>query len=1140
MQQAAADADAKLRVPPSAWIEADKGRHFEIIRSASLDVLVLPFVMSGTDIRTGIDVSARTVMAYTTAQKLAHGGLRVVDVAHAARAAGEPRRISQEEALRIATSAARNLVLGEVAQSGDGRMSVTLTHMSTLPGSTSRSATRRDIPISDAITPELAYAAVADALLKELGLPVGAAADSAARERSSALEAQPLSEIAAASSDVLRGLWVQQLLGALQPHSVRRARQSAFERTLAAAEDVPESADKRLLKARALAQLGRRPAAVAVMRGHTRTPEERAMMAYLDGNLTALQRAVAEIERPIPRLIAELELVGTQVRYGLSVPEIEKTAQRLAAHVPVDWQPLIVWFVQGLSEWNVRDTLEVKVVLDAHFPVKGYSLAEAVRSKALSDARDERGQMTLQGLAFEHVHRVLAASRKAWAEQQPLHVPRPYDYLSLLAARAEATLLDLVDFVCCVQGRRDDALRLLDAMDEIVFHRGSPRLHYRKAELMYQQMMKLRESPERLGLAQQVYEHARRARQWNTTDPDLAARAMRMERFSGPARLPVDRPGTRTAHPDVNDLRFDEPPTLASLHWRDIFFPDVVDAYPARIERACAYSRTQAGPCDGWRRHLERAGDAQAARRVEKQHLVDRFEGSPRRLTLLINAAKERGDLSSAVAFARESLRANRDDWAGYEALGSLYRDAGDYEAAAREYRSWPRFRETEGNTVDISNFAQGVAEQFARRGALKQAREFYELAAAHPNGSNSSLAAAIWLALAEHRFGEAAQISESRVRRYPQPAAFERHLALLFALGESDRSWAVLREKTAREETFAPWRAAAIGLRAQAADHEKLAEWAKQNGTDGRPVGIPHPRSINAFTIAAQVLATDRPAESVDAIAVISSAMYFKMKPIDWSKVPPEHVARMKADLERGRPTYANGKMYIERFGDGYSALKRGDLQTAYQALQEWAEPPPPYSPADALYAMLPYHAYAAAKTGHRAPFLEYLERYGKPGLPDRLGNIRPAWPEFDAQLARAVLAALDGNHDTARAHLVLARAAMPAAGARPLDPQYVFAEICEILGTVERLPGYVAMGLDLAKAHQAYEPWAAWAYAYEARHSTREDERVRALAMAMYLDRNSWRASEADASLKRKAQAWLDAHKPFQRETVTRRRAL
>src|SRR5207244_8014367 len=113
------DADAKARVPPSPWIEADKRRHLEMIAQSALDVLVLPFVISGTDIRAGVDVSGRTTMAYTTAQKLSDAGLRVVDVAHAARAAGEPRRLSRDDALRIAQAArVSHLVMGEVARDG--------------------------------------------------------------------------------------------------------------------------------------------------------------------------------------------------------------------------------------------------------------------------------------------------------------------------------------------------------------------------------------------------------------------------------------------------------------------------------------------------------------------------------------------------------------------------------------------------------------------------------------------------------------------------------------------------------------------------------------------------------------------------------------------------------------------------------------------------------------------------------------------------------------------------------------------------------------------------------------------------------------------------------------------------------------
>ena len=222
----------------------------------------------------------------------------------------------------------------------------------------------------------------------------------------------------------------------------------------------------------------------------------------------------------------------------------------------------------------------------------------------------------------------------------------------------------------------------------------------------------------------------------------------------------------------------------------------------------------------------------------------------------------------------------------------------------------------------------------------------------------------------------------------------------------------------------------------------------------------------------------------------------------------------------------------FLKRLMTGYAALKRGDYQRSWEAFQEYAQPGSYLAAFEPSYSALPYHAYVAAKTGHAEEFSAYLEKWSKRLSTATLQRDPPPYPEFDVHLARAVLASIKGSHDKVKEELSLARGSMAEPGARPLPLEYVFAEVCELLGKESGKREYFDIAVDWARAYQVYEPWAAWAYAFEAMYGKNDADRARAYAIAQYLDRNSSRISAIDASIASRAKLWLAANKPFPRE--------
>jgi hypothetical protein len=181
--------------------------------------------------------------------------------------------------------------------------------------------------------------------------------------------------------------------------------------------------------------------------------------------------------------------------------------------------------------------------------------------------------------------------------------------------------------------------------------------------------------------------------------------------------------------------------------------------------------------------------------------------------------------------------------------------------------------------------------------------------------------------------------------------------------------------------------------------------------------------------------------------------------------------------------------------FAEGYRAIRSGDFEAARTKLQEAAAL---YDLSlEAVGYLLPYYAYASAKSGDTESVRQLL---------DRIPRERQ---RFDYHLARAVLAGVAADAEASLKFLMLATYRRPFTGSRPFYTEYQYAELCEWLYEATRNQKYRELAIDWAKKNQTFQPWFAWAYAMEAKLSTDAQARGRAIAMTYYLDRNSERLS-------------------------------
>jgi hypothetical protein len=144
----------------------------------------------------------------------------------------------------------------------------------------------------------------------------------------------------------------------------------------------------------------------------------------------------------------------------------------------------------------------------------------------------------------------------------------------------------------------------------------------------------------------------------------------------------------------------------------------------------------------------------------------------------------------------------------------------------------------------------------------------------------------------------------------------------------------------------------------------------------------------------------------------------------------------------------------------------------------------------------------------------------------------------DFDRELALAFFAGLRREHDAAQKHLRRARDLRPFTEKRPIFPEYQWAEACEWLYAESGDKRYLELALDWARRNQGMMPVNAWAYALEARHSADEQRRLRATAIALYLDPKSERLASVTPAFRKRAEQWFEANNPFKLRGPEKRR--
>ncbi len=1069
--------------PKSEWIEAEKATYRALLKqkTPAFDALVVPFQVKGY----AIDRPGRSLMTRYLSRVIENSGLSVPDPGLVDKALGSGyRSFDEAEVYKLANElGVKTLVMGFAGHYREEKMTIEIkiqarggaSSIGPLTGASSH--VWRDVPFSDEHPPSQTFRDILGEAASNLPFK--------AREKRApvAYKRENLAELPGRVLDIFTGAgrtpvlnaFYLQLTGMLHPGKAIE-KEYLFERSLVALEDVsPESPDYRILKARALFYLHRRPAAIAAL-GKANGPEEQALMAVLNGNAVELQKQYARIERPLVRLLTYIEL--SDLRYGYRIKKDDDETKKL-----VQLYPAIALELFGTlhadDEWTVQSNITVKKRLDETFPVEGFTADGIIKTLAakgdLSGSGDE-----VDFSVYSHRKRLFEAEARRLCCASAATSLVEMDYLDLLSAMGEHNLQKAVYFLNAVQSLPEEALDKSNRFD--VIYRGHPEFTYRRG-VVIKNLMASKQAEVREKYMNELETLAYNAFYWSQGQTVSSQKA----KF-----LLVNFKSTKIPWENFDIYDGDYPVRgfwqIRPAHARKKLKGGILERLKVPqsnpdiqlLEVSLLYGHANPAPLMTLFGKLIELNASEEAERLLKSN-KHRFAGSPAFARFIADKLAKGDDISAAKRSIEKAIEDNPNTPGLYIKLAGLYLSEGNPKKALEVYRRLPGLDDKNGETVWLANYTEMAALNLARTGAIDEAVPLFKLSAGFNTGAMSEMVSEFYLRIFKGDYPGAAAWARDMATRYK---SYQRYLDFLHLFGFHDEARAILDslDITRHSDTLD---AAMVGYRIQGWSEAEMRKWLK-----GKIAGIARGDGERHILLTHTI---DRKPDP--------GLIWFLE-------------AKSTIDLTNEPVRLNNHRAW---FAQGYYHLKSKEYHAAYGVFeQKFAL----FLPNFQVYRYsIPYVAWGSVKASKTAEFETILDNYRK-----KFGK------DFNYHLSMAFLSGAAKKHPAAIEHLNKARFNIVSyAGSNELFPWYQLLEAAEWLYEDTGHEGYRDVILSFSKTHQRVYPMHSWAYAFEAKHAADTVNRLRALAMALYLDRNSERISGFSEKDKKEAREWFEKNSPF-----------
>ncbi len=410
--------------PESAWRSGEEAYYEGLLSKGRFDFLVVPFQVQDY----ALDRSTRSLMTAELALAIGAAEKKVPDPYLVARALGDgERRLNAERINRLADKLrVGRIVWGYVGHSRDKNMRITIQYQDRTedpraPRGAFEARQFEKVPFSEEDPPADVFQRMLPEVLKTIGIDFPAPT-SRPESRFDSAAKLPLSPMSFVSGrpEPARDAYALQLLAALAPVRAERLRERLIEKSILAILAMsPASPDYRTLKARALMQMGQRPAALK----------------------------------------------------ALGVPESDEEKHLFALLAFTDW-----------DAWSQHENGRLKVLLDREFPIPSFTAERIVRGAAsLDDMSKVRTALDLSVL--DHVRRYSETQGTTWCCEPITARLTALDYLDFLENVGTDNLVRRAYLVAWAQALPQEALDFLARIDSVYRDQPQLTVERARAEL---------------------------------------------------------------------------------------------------------------------------------------------------------------------------------------------------------------------------------------------------------------------------------------------------------------------------------------------------------------------------------------------------------------------------------------------------------------------------------------------------------------------------------------------------------------------------------------------------------------------------------------------------------------------------------
>ncbi|MET3108032.1 tetratricopeptide (TPR) repeat protein [Oxalobacteraceae bacterium GrIS 2.11] len=1061
--------------PVSSWQTSEKSFYTKLLEKEKYDVLIVPFQVQDR----AFDQATRSLLTARLTDLIKSGtSLRIPDPYLVARALGDGDRRFKSAAVY---DLAQHLNVGRIIWTYAGhdqnqRMAITLTVQdkaadTELDAQTKAAIHGKEMLAFSSQNPPLVVAETAlGDLVRELGYaPPAQHPDSGSCNIDFASMPESPKAMLLSASTPAQLARSYEVYSALTPNFDERSRRRFAEKAYLAVLNVSDSCPSyRLLKARALFQLGYRPLALTLL-ANPQTAEEKALMETLNGNYPELEKLVHDMPNDQARLLPGLDLIDIGGAYRLV--NKQKAGELIQSFkLPGKfWSFFMERKFADHDHWMVQNNAVIKALLAYDLPVVG-------------SANVNLGSDVDMAL-FEH-------SRKYWQENLTSSIDpdkvkaRNFDYLDLIVAIGTDNLFRQVEFSTRVQGLPKNAMRRLDELAPV--YKDHPRFALDRSAAELQMAGKNPGTDVASNLLKSAYDDAMNAMYWEQGQSQVASASGTQLQYMN-----------RTDYGPANDLYYTDLP----------FHPDYVSygiaessaALTSAVQGAVENSSRDFGPVTNQVNSYSDRDEDKLAKFL--QTLKGRFHGSPDLSSTMIELSKKKPGSVDTDALLKKAIADNPNSWKFYFDLGTKLFNQGKIEDAFTTFMSYPGFKSDIGdNAVGTTNNVAQVAMRFYHAGYFEQASALYQIADRLDTGADYGMVAHERLALMRGDLGDAMATLHERVQRYGSNTAYFEYLSMLYATGHAKEAWAIGEGLISAGQTSSLWGGANTGFRISGTSEATILKWAKKLAVGNAM----QQDDINPGKFLMTAATFDRK----PSMAVVDTLDQIEV-PVS-AAIDTPHTARRQSDAGHatvlfGFPTMSCGAQIATdwatpgKYGK-FIKSERHYFVLAYREIQakNYAGAEKVMAEAGQLYDMTcplvtyldPYWAFAAAKINNTA----YIDNL--------LTLFREDDRQFDYYLTKSVLQGFKHDVDGSIASAHMARLFVTNTLAMGYLPDYSYAEMMEWLFFETKDDKYRTEALDwLAKVEKKL-PWSGWAFAMEAELQSDPIRRSNAAAMARYLD--------------------------------------